>query len=85
MHAISSSQGGVRDANANMSVRNEIKAGERRIHFTGQSGPHDIALATVLCPSFTNLEEFLTKRREDSLSFPVWWRVFKVSFQRKLF
>ena len=69
----------VRDGNANMSVRNEIKAGKKANKFYRPKRPKRYCF-TVLCLSFINLNEFLARRREDCLSFPLWWRVSQGKF-----
>ena len=69
----------MRDGNANMSVRNEIKAGEKANKFYRPKRPKRYCF-TVLCPPFLNLKEFLARRREDCLSFPVWWQVSQGKF-----
>ena len=69
----------VRDGNANMSVRNEIKAGKKVNKFYRPKRPKRYCF-TVLCPPFLNLKEFLARRREDCLSFPVSWRVSQGKF-----
>ena len=69
----------VRDGNANMSVRNEIKAGKKANKFYRPKRPKRYCF-TVLCPPFLNLKEFLARRREDCLSFPLWLRVSQGKF-----
>lgn len=69
----------VRDGNANMSVRNEIKAGKKANKFYRPKRPKRYCF-TVLCPPFLNLKKFLARRREDCLSFPLWLRVSQGKF-----